>query len=58
MVEPPANPDSVLVGTKQNEMLIRAKSESLGENFIEAAFMDMGFSREKCIEAVEANLRY
>ena len=44
--------------SEQDEMLIRAKSQSLGETFIDAASMDMGFSRERCIEAVEANLRY
>ena len=43
---------------EQDEMLMRAKSQSLGETFIDAASMDMGFSRERCIEAVEANLRY
>ena len=31
---------------------------SLGGNFTEAACMDMGFPRKRCIEAVEANLRY
>ena len=44
--------------SEQDEMLISAKSQSLGETFIDAASMDMGFSRERCIEAVEANLRY